>query len=124
MKTQPPNEYRARTGPVATDDSAGMKGMFFIPFKESHVNVLVNVAPQDKQHISINAWRELKVEEIKEIALMFWDEEEIKDIVWHVTPSRYQLNANIIHVVEREECMALMAITNDGLSSLLEPNNF
>lgn len=124
MKTKAPNQYRVRTGLVATENAAGMNGMFVVPLKDEVVNVLVNVAPQDRQHISLNARRELSVEEIKEIALMFWDEAEIKDIVWHVTPSQLRMNAHIIHVAEREECMELLKVTKNGISTMVEPNNF
>ena len=125
MKKEAPNQYRQRNGPIATDDNDGMKGMFFIPFNGEIINVLVNYAEGDNQHISMNANRQLTSDEIKQITMFFWDESEIKNIVWHTTKSTFRMNSHIIHVVDREEYMSFLAVTKNGIFTAAdEPNEF
>lgn len=84
-----PNQYRVRKGPMASDDSLGNSGAFFVPSRPGLPPLCVIATDQHGwEHVSVSrpdrcpTW-----EEMCAIKALFWDDE---DSVMQLHPPRSQ----------------------------------
>ena len=91
------DQYRIKGGIFPTDESAGMRGCFYIPHNDVKLTVIVNVSPGDVEHISISApSRKPNAEEIKFVKSLFWEEHEMQSIV--LVNFKGLVHPNVVHI--------------------------
>lgn len=103
MKTEMPNIYRVRSGPMGSPDEIGANGLFMIPFAmdgSPRSNLAVIVSDQEGwDHVSVSlksrtpTWQEMSF--IKD---MFFKDEECV-LQYHPAKSDYiNIHNNVLHL--------------------------
>lgn len=95
MKQTPPNQFRIKTGPIATTDADGMMGGFIVRLPGSNTISLTVVAADDRlnfgwEHVSVSTTQRCPTwDEMCYIKNLFWEEDETV-IQFHPKKSQYR----------------------------------